>query len=145
MNKFLAIETQQELNRLLSGINWEDSFIREGHLVFPTYVTSDGNNIVASGSALAARILVCTPKSRYEGIELLFEELEDFYLPSKVELKPVGRYSVGGVEFRFFGAEGTAIRSSKKIRYCLVEQGCRGWDTRYAYENIFDEGGFLVI
>ncbi len=142
MNKYSCLESQGNLDNLLSEIDWEDSFIKEGHLASPSYLDLEKKGIIAAESTILARVLVCTPYSQYEGVEFLFEGSEDFYLPCNVDLEPSGVWSNSCIEFRFSGTKGPYIKA-RNVYYQMVE--CRGWSTKYAKENIFDEGGILKI
>lgn len=146
----VLLETQEQLDSLATRFgNDDDYFIREAHILSPSYVTSDGKFTVAPDSIGAVRLLISTQEEDRPGLEMLFHGVKEFR-----------------VDFRMpFALCGTVVRShindSLEITVCFAESGHSrvvagscffqelgvdswGYKLRYGHENLFDEGGIAI-
>lgn len=125
------IETQGDLNELLASFSWEDAFIREAHVLSPSYVRDriTAVSVVAPDSAPGLRVLVCAPDRRTPALELLFDGVEDVVLPFRVDLEPRGVVLRGRVEFSFSPTARAIIAQSVRCEAVGIE----AWEERLRY------------
>lgn len=136
MNKIL-IESQDDFASLSASVSWEDAFIKESFALTPSYLTED--SIVAPDAKLWVKVLICTPESEYMGIEFLFEEVEEFYLPSAMDLEPEVSLCSSFTDFKFLSSDSKCIRA-KRILYRFRGEEYFTYGTKVC-GNYFDEGG----
>lgn len=139
----IKINSQKDLEILLSLPNWEEAFIREWYLLSPSYIDPDNQGTVAPDSAPMMYVLICTSELNCPGIELLFIEVEQIYFAGVCALNPRARFRNDHVLFSFYG-EGVSDIQSASLYYRILGKDCWGWNVRYGIKNIFDEGGFLI-
>lgn len=140
----IKINSQKDLDTLLAIPHWEDAFLREWYLLSPSYIHPYSQATIAPDAAPIMRILICTSELICPGIELFFEEVEEVYLSSRSDLKPVGNFRDDGVSFSFYGIDNPSIRA-QALYYQILENNCWGWKIQYGRENVFDESGFLIF
>lgn len=136
------ISSQNEINDLIKNINWEEAFLREWYLISPSYCLDD-QSIVASNAVPSMKILICTPELVCPGIELTFEDVENVFFASQIDLNPLAVFQKDCISFSFNGDRYPYI-IAKSLYYKFLTTDCWGWKTRYGMENLYDESGFLT-
>jgi len=67
----IKIKSQTQFDEISSHITWEDAFVKEIYCVSPSYIHDNGA-IIASNSAPAVLLNICTPYDEHLGIEFFF-------------------------------------------------------------------------
>lgn len=140
----LKINSQQDLDTLLTLINWEEAFLREWYLLSPGYINPYNQEIIAPDSAPMMLMLICTSNLTCPGIELFFEEVDEIYFSCRTDLNPVASFQNYRISFSFHGNEDPDIQS-KFLYYRILTKDSWGWKVRYGKENIIDSSGFLIF
>jgi hypothetical protein len=138
-----TIQSQDQLEQLLKMFDWTDAFVREVHIVSPSYVNKvDSLGIMAADSSPTMRLLVTFPDEASPGLELTFEEVETVELVFRMDLNPIGNVERDGRvslclclydERKLAGLAPPVIRA-KTLRYTLLDQECWGPQPRYGRE-----------
>ena len=89
-NDEILISSQAELDAVLSRFPWHDSFIREAHMLSPSYILTPERRLVAPDSLWGFRLLVCSADIHHPGLEFIFEEVDQIALSAMVDLEPHG-------------------------------------------------------
>lgn len=106
----MNIKSENELVRFVSGIDWDDAFIKEAHVASPTYIDEVDDGIVACDSAFSVRVLVCLPKNIDKVIEFKFYDVDQLSFEAQMDILPTANFKHNVIEFRFIGSEGRCIR-----------------------------------
>jgi hypothetical protein len=139
-----VLNDQSELDMVLTSFPWHDAFVKEAHVLSPSYVAKSGAHVVAPNSLWTFRLLVCSSERTKPAIEFSFEETDQIILSSLVELQPHGIVNSDGVEIFMSTSDLRPIRA-KRVWYRYLEAGTVwGWQSHYGTENLFDEGGFRL-
>jgi len=144
MPSWIDIENQAQAGELLRNFRWEDGFVRELHLVSPSYVTREPRSVVAWGAYPTARALITTQGAAPPAVELLFVGIQDLELWFRGDLDPAVSLEEGCVEWRFHKDSPSAVRCSS-LRYAWPDPSCLGYALRYGREHVFDRGGSPVL
>ncbi len=144
MNEMNKLYKQSQLDELLSIYNDEHCFIREAHVIYPTYLRRNPISTIAAESRFGLRIHICNPDEKHPGLELVFLDVDRFHTESGNPFKLWGKISDNMVMIGFSSDE----RPSIVARLCKFrELGLESWGPtlRYSYDNIFNEDGFATI
>ena len=142
-NDEVIIRNQVDLDAELSRFIWHDSFIREAHLLSPSYVVTGKRTVVAPDSLWGFRLLVCSADAEYPGIEFVFEEVEQIALSAMVDVEPYGVFGTDGIDLFLTEGDQTPIRA-KRLRIRHLKADVWGVSARYSDDSLFDESGFSV-
>lgn len=140
MNK---LSTQAQLEDLISRYDDEHCFIREAHIISPTYIQKDTKATIAPESRFGLRVFICSPDEELPGLEFVFFEVEQFRVESCQPFRLWGNLSGSSITMGFLRDE----RPSVVAGICLFKEmgvDCWGAVLKYGYENLFDEGGFAA-
>jgi hypothetical protein len=144
MNNMNKLSRQSQLNELISHYDDEHCFIREAHVIYPTYLRQNPKSTIAPESRCGLRVHICNPDEKHPGLELVFLEVEQFHVESGQPFKLWGRVSEGMITMGFSCDK----RPSVVAETCKFQElGLESWGAalRYSHDNIFDEGGFAAI
>jgi hypothetical protein len=117
------VNSQDDIDIIVSTPDWDDAFIRESYILSPTNVADQG--IVAYEVPPTIKMLICTPNSRCPGIELIFVDVEHIYLSFRSDLETNGKYKNGYIDFSFTKSNPTEIRC-REMYYNFLDQSCWG-------------------
>ena len=129
---------------VLDVVDWSQSFIREISLVSPSYVLPDGHATVAPDCLPSARVFISSLSEDVPGIELLFIEVEDFFVWFGGDLNPNVEEFYNSVKWEFNDSITTPI-TCKSLYYRFLDSGSWGKNLRYGWEDVYDTGGELAI
>jgi hypothetical protein len=133
-----AIESQAELERVLSRPDWSHAFIREAHLESPSYLL-DEESVVAPEAPPVFRLLVGTLDPAHPAVEFVFEEVSSIDVSLRGGIAPVGTLDPGGVTFRPRPSR-SGIRA-QRMSWRVLSSSEVGFSLRYGKRNGFDPSG----
>jgi hypothetical protein len=136
----MNIKKQEDLDSILASVDWHHAFVRELHLVSPSYYLPEKRHTVAPDGKPDAFILICTGDPLCRHVELVFHEVERLSVLCNIDLNPFGVIQKDRVELVLSPIEkaGTVARSIDIRR--LGDEGS-GWDLRYGISNPFSKSG----
>jgi hypothetical protein len=87
------VQSQAELDELLSRFDWSHGFVREAVIVSRSYIRPDDGHVweVAAESTPCMKLLFTFPDPDNPGQEVLFEDVESLALRFRTDLDPVGQ------------------------------------------------------
>lgn len=139
----MIILSQSDLDKIISDFPWHDSFVREAHVLSPSYVKRDGSGVVAFNSPWLFRVLVSSLDSNNPGIEFIFKDTDRVVLTSFVDLSPCGKVSENKIEMTFTDSDSTPILA-RGLEVNILDSSSWGYKTQYCVFDMFDEGGFYL-
>jgi len=139
----MYVNNQIELDAELADFPWHDSFVREAHVLSPSYVIPSSRGVAAPDSKWLLRLVICSQEEQHPGLEFVFEGVDEITLSSRVDLSPHGTVRDGEVVMFMTTFDTTPIRAE---RLRLERLGIEAWGlkTRYCEVNQFDDGGFPI-
>jgi len=138
------IHSDVELQEFLDSFDWHDAFIRESHLLSPSYVRPEDMGTVAPDALPVVRVLVTGPHPDCPSVELLFLEVIEQGAILNVDLCPSGHMVESGIVWHFNRAFPTKLES-KRFFYRFPGHECLGPGLVYGWEELFDKGGTLCV
>jgi len=138
--KWETLDSHGKLQDVLSRFTWHDSFVREVHLVSPSYVTENGRGTVSAECLPCVRVLVTGIDRDCPGIELLFQHVSEFGAALDCDLEPSAELKERQVHWRFNAALPHTIVSERLVCQFLDESSW-GPSMRYGWEELFDGEG----
>ena len=142
-SEWLRIEVDEQISDFLNSLEWSETFIREVHLISPSYVNTTGAT-VAPNCLPCLRILLSTTGRASRLIEMLFVEVAEFGAWLEGELKPKMSIESGRVVCRFHQQFDSQI-VSREVRFREVLEITERYLPLYGWEDVFDKGGMLQI
>ena len=140
----IVIESQSALDEILGDTDWDHTFIREAHLVSPSYID------VATGATYAPDmlphfyVLICSCPSSPVALEFQFWNVEYVNIPCQQDVLPSGKVHHNYIEFWFlppWKAWSTPDLIARQLRISVLGREAHGWHLRYGKTNPFDEYG----
>jgi hypothetical protein len=139
----MDMNQQENLNSILANIDWHHAFIRELHLVSPSYYDAEKEFTVAPDCKPDAFVLIFTGDLSCSHIELVFHEVEKLNIPCDMDICPTCIVKKDCVMVKFIPAciNGTVARSLTITR--LGDEGA-GWNLRYGQVGPFNKSGYRI-
>jgi hypothetical protein len=139
----MYVSNQSELDAELLAFPWHDSFVREAHVLCPSYTVPGRRSVVAPDSKWLLRLVICSQDEQFPGIEFIFEGVDGLSLESRVDLCPRGTIASDGVVMFMTAIDVTPIQAERlRIQRLSVETW--GPSTRYCEVNQFDDQGYPI-
>lgn len=92
----MYVSNQSELDAEISAFPWHDSFVREAHVLCPSYTVPGHRSVVAPDSKWLLRLVICSQDEQFPGIEFIFDGVDGLSLECRVDLDPRG--TIAGVK-----------------------------------------------
>ncbi len=140
---WMRLDKYEEANNVLADIDWPHSFIREAHIVSPSYILPDSLGTVAPDYLPSARVFISSASRKIPGLELLFVETEEFSAWFNGELEPDISIFEDRVKWKFYKFHASIV--SKRLYYRFLEVNSWGRNLHYGWEDVYSEKGELVI
>ena len=139
----MYVSNQSELDAELSAFPWHDSFVREAHVLCPSYTVPGRRSVVAPDSKWLFRLVICSQDEQFPGIEFIFEGVDGLSLECRVDLDPRGTIADGEVVMFMTAVDATPIRAERlRIEHLGVEVW--GPTVRYREVKQFDDRGYPI-
>lgn len=135
------LQTQDQLNELIDSFSDEHCFVRECHLISPSYIKGESLATVAADSLPGVRILISCPSRESSGLELVLYDLEYFRMDFGLPFVMQGRVVPDKVQLSFSRSEDSLI-VGKLCYYKVLGIDSLGAELKFGYESIYDDGGF---
>lgn len=139
--KYIALTDQNKSQSIINDIDWEHSFVKDVHLISPTYLEGDG--VVAPDAAMFLRVCICIPENPSKWIEFTFEEVSMMNVSMKYDILPVINIKRNEVEFHLSCNECVSVKCKALKFRCLDTITNGGLESFYSYETIFESTGLL--
>lgn len=136
----MELKNQEELDSFFSSIDWHHAFVREMHLVSPSYYLPDEKLTVAPDSKPDVFMLICTGDPKFRHVEIILMGVEQLNVPCDSELKPTGVMEKRKIKLLFSPVHRIETISCRVIVRPLGDE-VSGWDLRYGISNPFNVSG----
>jgi hypothetical protein len=95
----IKLTTQDEIDDLLSSIDWSGAFLREVYLGSPTRVVPPSRGVFAHAAQAGIRLLIVTPEYSCPALLLAFARVWGVSLSVRYDLHPSARLRDNKIEF----------------------------------------------
>ena len=126
-------------DNIFNNYDWSHAFIREAYLVSPSYITE--NNHIAPDYKPTIKIIFNLPSAKYKILEFIFFNVEKFSVDFTQEIEP--KIVTHNNKISLYSDNFEIIKCSK-YKFQILDESYLGYNLKYGWENIFDEGGCII-
>jgi len=136
----MDILSQKDMDAAFAGVDWHHAFVRELHLVSPSYYAKGKGSTVAPDFLPDVSVLISTGDSSCRHVEVVLREVEVLSIPCNVDIQPTGVVKGSQARIRFAQhSDNVTIAKSAALNMLGDEGG--GYALRYGISSQFDETG----